>query len=291
MMRAASFRRLGRHWNLFTTATRYALIEHARNRLALVLIAGFIPLWSVMAYMAVTTSRVHFQLRSTGRLVTPQGNHLTEITGALNSVTLIVGFMMFAATFSGGHFDRRLSMAGYPRVHLVLAKLASLTLAAAAVCTYATAVTSCFWTPRQPIQLAAALFCAALTYGALGVALGSLLRREVEGMFTIVMISMIDLLLQNPIASYGSNSSVIVRYLPSYGAMQAGTAAGFTTTPLPRYLALQLLWFTAAAVIGLITFRTRTRTRAKARTPAPRHPDTAHTTPGPEAAQKNTTST
>ncbi len=178
--------------------------------------------------------------------------------GALNAVTLIIGFMMFAASFTGGHFDRRLALAGYPRTHLVLAKLTSLALASAAVAAYATALTCTFWTPEQPALLAAALFCAGITYGALGVAFGSLPRREVEGMFAIVMTSVIDLALQNPLYSSSSDGSV-VRWLPSYGAMQAATGAGFSATPLPKYLAIQAGWFTAAALVALLAFHMRTR--------------------------------
>lgn len=61
-------------------------------------------------------------------------------------------------------------------------------------------------------------------------------------MFAIVMTSIIDLALQNPVTNSGADNPVM-RYLPSYGAMQASTAAGFSTSPVPRYLAIQLTWF------------------------------------------------
>ncbi|MFE3601791.1 ABC transporter permease [Streptomyces sp. NPDC059096] len=247
-----------RHRRPFVTAARYALTEHLRNRFAMVLVVGFIPLWTALAYGSIPDRRIRFELRATGEVLTPRGNELTEITGALNAVTLIVGFMMFAAAFSGGTFDRRLALAGYPRAQLLLAKLTSLVLASAVVAVYATLLTRLLWAPRQPVLLAAAFFCAALTYGAIGVALGSLLRKEVEGMFAIVMISVIDLALQNPIASSGSDSPV-VSFLPSYGAMQAASAAGFSTTVLTGHLGIQMLWFLAVALVGLAAFHHRTR--------------------------------
>ncbi|MGW0817986.1 hypothetical protein ACWD00_33025 [Streptomyces viridiviolaceus] len=40
----------------------------------------------------------------------------------------------------------------------------------------------------------------------------------------------------------------LTRLLPTYGSVQAATAAGFSTTPVPAYLALQLLWFAATAL-------------------------------------------
>ncbi|MGW2641132.1 ABC transporter permease [Streptomyces sp. NPDC001348] len=249
---------MSRHLRLFATATRYAVTEHVRNRFAMVLVAVFIPLWTLLAYLVMPDTPARMRLRATGELLAPRGNEITEISGALNAVTLITGFMMFAATFSGHDFDRRLAMAGYPRAHLVLAKVAALAMAAAAVSAYATAVTCLIWTPRQPVLLAVALFGAALTYGVLGVGFGAVMHREVEGMFAILMTSIIDLGLQNPITSSGSESPV-TRYLPSYGAMQASTAAGFSAADVPGHVAAQLSWFAGAGLVALLAFRRRTR--------------------------------
>lgn len=248
------------HLARFAVATRFALLEHGRNRFAMVLVILFVPVWTILAYLAMPDTPARMRLRATGEALAPHGNELTSISGALNAVTLITGFMMFAATFSGSGFDRRLAMAGYPRAHLVLAKVTALALVSAAVAAYATVVTCLTWTPRQPLLLAASLFCAGLTYGALGVGFGSLLRREVEGMFAIVMTSIIDLALQNPITSSGADNPVM-RYLPSYGAMQASTAAGFSTSPVPGHLAIQLTWFGLAALVALLGFHRSTRTR------------------------------
>ncbi|WP_043493918.1 membrane protein [Streptomyces viridosporus] len=253
-----------RHLHLFVTAARFDLVEHARNRLAMVLVALFIPSWISLAHAVIPSTPVPFRLRATGRLLEPAGNQITQITGAINAVTLITGFMMFAVTFNGGRFDRRLAMAGYPRIHLVLAKTTSLTLASAAVAAYATAMIRTAWSPHQPLQLAAALFCGAMTYGALGVIFGSLLRREVEGMFALVMTSLVDVGLQNPLAGGGAGSQV-VRFLPTYGTMQAASAAGFTREWLPGDLAVQFLWFAGAAFMGLLAFHRRTKDALTAR--------------------------
>ncbi|WP_067668463.1 hypothetical protein [Nocardia miyunensis] len=245
-------------FRLFLIATRYGLIEHARNRFAMLLVAAFVPVLVTLARVAITGIEVPFRLRDTGLVVHANGNQLAQISAALMAVTLIVGFMMFAATFSSGVFDRRLSMAGYPRVALGMAKIACLVLASVVVSVYATAIICCYWSPRQPVLLAAALFGAAMTYGALGVALGALLHREVEGMFAIAMISCLDMAVQNPIASVGADSG-LVRWLPSYGAMQASTAAGFSdTTPFAGF-AVQLAWFAASTLLGLVAFHLRTR--------------------------------
>ncbi|WP_433920196.1 ABC transporter permease [Streptomyces canus] len=243
---------------LLGTATRYAVAEHTRNRFAAVLIAVYLPVWTLLAYVSMPDRPVRLRLQATGELLAPRGNELTTVSGALNAVTLITGFLMFAATFNGSLFDRRLVMAGYPRPHLIAAKLAGLALASALVAAYATAVMFLAWAPRQPALLAAALFSSGLTYGVLGVGFGALLRKEVEGMFAIVMTSVVDIALQNPISS-SSADSAITHYLPSYGAMQAATAAAFSGTSAPGYVLIELIWFAAAAFLGLLTFQWRTR--------------------------------
>ncbi|GAA1320666.1 hypothetical protein GCM10009647_053250 [Streptomyces sanglieri] len=254
-----------RHISLYTVAARYDLIEHARNRFAMLLVVLYVPTWVTLAYLVIPDKAVPVHLRATGQDLAVPGNELTQITGAINAVTLITGFMMFAATFNGSRFDRRLAMAGYPRFHLVLAKTTSLAITSALLAAYATAVTCTAWTPRRPLLLATALFCAAMTYGALGVIFGSVLHREVEGMFALIMTSVIDVALQNPISSSGANSP-LMQLLPSYGTVQTATTAGFSTAAAPAYLAIQLTWFTAAAFLGLLTFRHRTRNAL------PRHP-------------------
>jgi hypothetical protein len=276
-----------RHLHLFVTAARFDLVEHARNRLAMVLVALFIPSWISLAYAIFPTTPVTFRLRATGRLLEPAGNQITQITGAINAVTLITGFMMFAVTFNGGRFDRRLAMAGYPRIHLVLAKTTSLTLACGTIAAYATAVICTAWSPRQPLQLAVALFCGAMTYGALGVVFGSLLRREVEGMFALVMTSLVDVGLQSPLASGGTKSSA-VQFLPTYGAMQAATAAGFTHIPLPGDLAVQILWFSGAAFLGLLAFHRRTKDALTTRPPFRLPWPTRHRQPAPPTRATST---
>lgn len=276
-----------RHWSLFATASRYALIGHVRNRFAMLLVVVYIPVWIALAYVTIPDASAAFRLRATGEILSPPGNHLTQITGALNAVTLIAGFMMFAATFTGGAFDRRLAMAGYPRFHLVLAKLSALTLICAAVAAYATAAVAFTWPPRQPLVLAAALFCAALTYGALGVVFGSVLRREVEGMFAILMISILDVALQNPLSSSGSDSAV-VRFLPTYGAVQASMSAAFSDASAVQGLVIQFLWLIGAASAGFLVFRRRTRNalppRRKPSVPAPSTRGTAEGTHEPPPA-------
>ncbi|MEU5855990.1 ABC transporter permease [Nocardiopsis dassonvillei] len=252
-----------RAWTRYATATRMALLEHLRNRLALVLVVLFIPVWITLVYLVIADADVRFLLRATGEAVTVHGNHVSKISGAVNAVTLIVGFMMFIVTYRSFGFDQRLAMAGYPRLHLLAAKLTALVTASALVCAYAVAVICWYWVPEQPFMLWLSLLGSALAFGGIGVMLAALLRGELEGMFCIVMLSIIDMGLQNPVANPSSDSDV-VRYLPTYGTMQTGVAAGFQDTVPLAYLLLGPAWFLATVAVAGTAFRLRTRDRSRA---------------------------
>ncbi|MEJ8632217.1 MULTISPECIES: ABC transporter permease [Streptomyces] len=246
-----------RGWLCFGTAVRFALLEQLRNHLALVLIVFFVPLWLSLAFGVFAETPVPFFLRAAHRTVTVDGNVLAQLTGAFHALALIVGFMMFLAATRSADFDHRLVMAGYPRRCLVLAKYTALVLSGAAAALYATGWVQFFWQPVRLDLLAAALFTGALIYGGVGIMLAAVLRSELAGMFLVIMVSFIDVGLQNPIGNPAADSPVL-RFLPTYGAMQSAvSAASLHTTPW-SYLAMGLCWAASTATVGMSAFTLRT---------------------------------
>ena len=156
----------------YLVATRYALLEHARNRLALGLLIIFVPLWFAMIGLMIPGDPVSFKLLSTGRLLRVNGHQLTLITAGFNALTLIVGFMLYASTRRGAPFDRRLVLSGYAQSLLVLAKLTALLVVALVVALYATVVLAFFWPTRTLPFVWLGFFSDALIYGGLGLLLG-----------------------------------------------------------------------------------------------------------------------
>jgi ABC-2 type transport system permease protein len=75
------------------------------------------------------------------------GHDLTLITAGLSAITLITGFVVFAATRRAIPFDQRLILSGYRPAALVTAKTAAALAVAAAVGGYAAVVLLAFWRP------------------------------------------------------------------------------------------------------------------------------------------------
>lgn len=247
----------------YLTATRFALIEQWRNRFALVLVAVFVPAWEIVISWIIPATDAAFRYRATGEFIEVNGRHLSLLTGDLNAVTLIAGFMMFTATRRSAHFDRRLISAGFPRTLLILAKLSALVALSVVIAAYASLVLRIFWDPQNLLVVGVSLFTAALAYGGLGVLLGVLLPGDLEGLFLIIMISLVDSLIQNPIGNPTANEDV-VRYFPTYGPMQLGVGGGFTNDVDWSYALLGPAWFAATAVLGFLVLWIRSRAQAGA---------------------------
>jgi ABC-2 type transport system permease protein len=239
-------------------ATKFQIVQHARNTFALILVLLFIPSWLSLIQAIIPSDVIEFGYRPADEVLSVDASRLAMVSGAINAVTLIVGFMMFAAVRRSGEFDQRLVLAGYSRSSLLVAKLVALGVAAGVVAAYATVVMYMFWGPRQSWLIMASLLTAGLVYGGIGVALGVIFRSELPGMFLIIMISLVDVMIQNPIINPASDTDLLI-LLPTYGAMQTAVGGAFTNDVAPRYLLVSLQWLAALAIFGLVAFYMRTR--------------------------------
>jgi ABC-2 type transport system permease protein len=246
----------------FPVAWRFALRNQTRNRLAWLLLVGFVPVWYELMQEIAGHTALTFKLYATGRVLTVDSGHLTLITAGLNGVTMIAGFAIFAAIRRVMAFDKRLVFAGYRQATLITAKTLAIAIVAAAIAAYTSLVLLAFWRPGLAgwAAIAAGFTVIALAYGALGLLLGVLVRNDLEGFFLIIMGSLMDTFLQNPLGNPLANKPVL-EWFPSFGPTQFAVAGAFGRTALWEYLALGLAWPAAFAAVGLVIFRVRTRTR------------------------------
>lgn len=175
--------------------------------------------------------------------------------------------MIFLARARSALFDRRIVQAGYPRSSLGLAKCTALVLVAAAVAVYTTAWMHLFWQPVQIVVFAAGMFTGSLIYAGIGIALATVMRSEMARMFLAILISSINLLLQNPLINPNADSAT-VRYLSAHGAVQTAiTAAELHVLPWSSLL-LGAGWALGTTGLGMTAFAVRTGTHCS----APRQP-------------------
>jgi hypothetical protein len=244
--------------NRYLTASRYTLIEQARNRMAIILLVVFVPIWYLVIGEITPPDLVAFKLWSSGEFLQVNGHNLVVLSSGLNALTMVIGFILFTSTRRDTSFDRRLILSGYPQSVLILAKLTSVALVAGIVSLYATVILYLFWQPTHPLVIWLGFFSEGLIYGGLGLLLGVLLKGELEGFFLVMMISLMDTLLQNPVGNPAANKEFL-KFFPSYSSMQLTVAGEFNDTILWQYLLYSLAWFAGFALLGLAIFYWKTR--------------------------------
>jgi len=120
-----------------------------------------------------------------------------RLNGALFATAFLAGLLGLFQVVSAARADRRLVVAGYPRVTLFVARLASVlvVVAVAAVLSLST-----LWVgvaPEAPLAAFGSLLLAGLTYGLVGVLVGSVLPRELEGSLVLVTLADMDAILSS----------------------------------------------------------------------------------------------
>ena len=246
----------------FPTALRFCVRDQTRNRLAGMLLVLFVPAWYLMMDALAGHTSLDFKLYATGEVLHVDGGHLTLISAGLNSVTMIAGFVVFDAVRKALAFDRRLVFSGYRQSTLIGAKSLAVALVAGAIALYTALAMLPFWRPSPGGWLAVfvGLTAIALTYGALGLLLGVLVKHDLEGFFLIIMGGLMDTFLQNPLGNPLANKPVL-EWFPSFGPMQFAVGGSLGHTVLWSHLVLGLAWAAAFGAVGLVIFRARTRNR------------------------------
>jgi len=183
---------------------------------------------------------------------------VTYLTLGFNAITMIVGFILFTSTRKNTPFDHRLVLNGYPQSIVILAKLTGLLVVATVVSLYASVTLFAFWHPVSLPVVWLSFFCAALSYGGLGLLLGVLVRGELEGFFFIIMLSLIDTFVQNPLGNPVANQE-IVKAFPAFAPTQIAVAGGFTHLMPWLYVLYTLAWLAGFALLGLAIFTWKTR--------------------------------
>jgi ABC-2 type transport system permease protein len=252
------------------TSVRLTLAAQVRNRLAWVLLVAFVPVWYLLIGSMVGHTATIFRLRGTGAEIRVDGHDLTLVTAGLSAITLITGFVVFAAVRRSLPFDRRLVLSGYRHSALIAAKTTAALAQAVGIGAYAAAVMLVFWRPAGVWAIAAAFILGAATYSALGLLLGVLVRGDLEGFFLIIMISMMDTFLENPVDNPLANKPILELF-PSYAPTQFAAAGAFHHQGLASMAALSLAWTAAFALLGLAVLRLRLPRST-------RRPDTANGT-------------
>lgn len=173
-----------------------------------------------------------------------QGDPITSgrIHGALFSTAFLAGLVGLFQEISAHRADTRLIRCGFPRPTLLAARLTTILI----VIVVAGAVSlGVVWRVTDPADVAlaiGALVLAGLTYGLLGILVGAVLRRELEGSLVLVFLADVDTGLTTGVAG----DSWVLSLVPLHHAgalFEAGMLGGDATghlAPASAYVVVLL---------------------------------------------------
>lgn len=169
----------------FATGTRLRLTELARQPFTLALLAILPPAVVEMYGVALASfpdlPGLGADAATTGRM-----------TGALFAVAFLAGLVGLFQVISARRGDERLAIAGFPRWVALATRLVTVLVVAVAGAAVAFAVLAYRVEVAQPALAFGVLVGAALVYGLLGVVVGTLLPRELEGSLALVFVADLD---------------------------------------------------------------------------------------------------
>ncbi len=246
----------------FLTALKFSFKEQTTNKFAFGLLIVFMPIWFWMLGAITGNADTAFRFQPTGKLIQANGHDLVLISAGLNVMSMILGFMFFHSAHRSLAFDKRLTRAGLGRLGFMSAKAGALVATTAAVALYTILILIIFWHfPHNTFEVWLGLWLISLIYAALGLLLGMLISNELVGFFIVIMFSMMDTFLQNPIGNPAANKAFLA-FFPSYSAMQLSVAGGFTHLFATTQVWLGLAWFAGFLLVALGIFSLRTRRKS-----------------------------
>jgi len=156
--------------------------------------------------------------------------------------------------------NRRLVICGYHPFELLISNLLALLLVIIIIALYISGLISFFVPINHIVPFIFGLMLIGFVYGSYGLAVGSLIRGKLEGVFFIVLLANIDAgWLQNPMYYAEAHNNVIIRYLPAYYPSQSAIIAAFTDYSGANAWLFSILYGTGFLILALLIFYQKMR--------------------------------
>ena len=241
------------------TSARMVTRELRRNRTAVSLL--FLVPTVLYGLIQITTGERAIPFLLSGRgvgLLAGSERALSLLFMGTTAMCGLMAFLSFTFTWRPIQTDRRLVFEGYRPWELFAAKVIVITGAAAAVAIYVTGLLLAFYHPSRLGGVFLGFFLGGLLYGLIGIALGVVCRRELDGILAMLLLVNVDPgWLQNPVFYAGAQHRVVIQWLPSHHFCQLTLLSAFTEKPLGTELAYGGTWLAVVGLIAAIGYRLR----------------------------------
>lgn len=219
------------------------------------------PVLYLLIEMTTGERAIPFQLHSTGNaLLQASERDLSMLFIAMAAISGLSAFLCFTLVARPASADRRLVFEGYRPVELLAGKVGVLCAAAALVAVYVTALLLPFFRPERAAGVFSGFLLTALVYGGVGMTVGAVVRREIEGILIILLLVNVDAgWLQNPVFYAHAQNRELIRWLPGHHAGQVAMLSAFTESALVSEVARSFLYALLVLGLGAVAYHRRVR--------------------------------
>ena len=245
-----------------------------RNRVALTLFVVLPVLFYLLIVNTTTDAPVAFTLAavSADTMIEVSRREEALVFMGLAAVGFISAFLGFYLISRQTEVSRRLLLCGYRSWQVVATRLAVLGCAIVAVSLFCGALLLGFFVPRHIGHVVLGFVLVGTVYGCYGLLAGSIFRRELEGVLSIVLLTNIDVAwLQNPIFYTESKNKFVIQWLPAHLPSQVSMIGAFTDHSIRFPVAASIVYGAALLLLAVVVFWWRMRILDDRASPAKRN--------------------
>lgn len=174
----------------------------------------------------------------------------------------LVSFLALNLIQRNRNVNKRLIICGYHPLELQLALLGVLLLMIVAIAAYVGMLAHVLHPVDHVWSFVGSLMLIGVVYGCYGLAAGSLIKGELEGILMIVLLVNIDVgWLQNPLFYAEAQNQAIIRFLPAYYPSQSAIITAFTDHSPLRAGVYSLLYGALFLLLSIVIFFLQMRTQ------------------------------
>ncbi len=236
--------------------------ETRRSRIAVILFFIIPTVFYAVIFLITTHRPIAFHLASVSQetfVTVSQRNEALVFIG-LAAGGVLTSFLALHLTQKHAEVNRRLILCGYRTTELLASKFLALLTMIALIGCYVGAITPLFFRPQRFAFVLLGFMMAGYVYGAYGLLVGAIFRRELEGILFIVLLANLDIgWLQNPIYYAEAQNKAIIRHLPAYFPSQLSMVSAFSDHSVLQSLLGSLAYGTALLAAALFLYSRRMR--------------------------------
>ena len=181
---------------------------------------------------------------------------------AVASSGFLVSFLALNLIQKNNVVNRRLIVCGYHPIELLISILLALFLVVVLIAIYVGILTNTFYTIDNLGRFILGLVLIGFVYGSYGLAIGSLVKAELEGILLVVLLVNIDVgWLQNPLFYAEAQNQIIIKFLPAYFPSQTAIITAVTDYSAVNAIGNGILYGLGFLIFSMLIFFFKMRTK------------------------------